>query len=95
MERRRPQPNCLECFIIDLHGLWVGALVDLRLDPKTGARGCVGNQLDDHLEAGERTTTPVHTDVGPHPVLDLVPLARTRWKVTNDDVQARLIGELL
>ena len=38
---------------------------------------------------------PIHRDVREQPMLDLVPLARTRRKVTDRDHQARPIGQTL
>src|SRR5712691_1119213 len=69
--------------------------VQLGLDPKAG-RGARGtNQVDHSLIAHQRFALPVQTDEGEHAVLDLVPLAGTRWIVTHGDGQAGLIRELL
>ena len=38
---------------------------------QTGCGGCVGDQVDDHLVAGQRSPSPVQGDLGEQPVLDL------------------------
>ena len=59
------------------------------------SRGGVGNQIDNHLMAGEGVATPVLGDVAKHPVFDLIPLAGPRRKVAHADAQAGLICESL
>jgi len=50
-------------------------------------------QLDDCANVGERPTPPVEGDEAEEAVLDLVPLRRAGWIVTDRDAQARLGGE--
>src|SRR5215470_17627441 len=57
-----------------------------------GGRGA--DEFDDNLVAGERTPTPVHSDVREETMFDLVPLARARWQVTDRDGQTDFASEL-
>ena len=53
------------------------------------------NQAHDGGEVDERRAAPVHRDVREQPMLDPVPLACPRRKMTDRDRQARTVGELL
>ena len=48
------------------------------MDFQTGARGSASNKVDYHFMTDQGTPSPVHADEGKQPVLNLVPLARTR-----------------
>ena len=73
----------------------VGIGVEFGMDRESLLCFRVGNQLDDHLSAHEGNCPPVRRDVAEHPVLDLVPLARTRWVVRDRDGQTRVIDKTL
>ena len=79
----------------DLDAGAIPALVQLRAhaQPRRGAG--VANQIDDRFELPERAAPPVRRDVTEEPMLDLVPLARARWKVTDGDAQLKGIGQAL
>ena len=53
------------------------------------------NQADDDLQALERNTLPVSSDVAEQTMLDLVPLARARWVVTHLDHEAGGVRQVL
>jgi hypothetical protein len=53
------------------------------------------NQIDDDLVADQWTTAPVHADEREQSMLDLVPLAGARWKMTNPNRESQLVGERL
>jgi hypothetical protein len=57
----------------------VGAVVEFGVDFYTGSGGGAADEIADDLMAGQRSTDPVHRDMGEEPVLDLVLLARARW----------------
>src|SRR3954454_21381125 len=65
----------------------------MHFQPLLGSRRA--NQAHDDFQGFERYSLPVAGDVAEEPVLDLVPLAGARWVVTDLDLEARLIGELL
>ena len=69
--------------------------VQLGTDRQTATRRRVANQVHHHLQAHQRPTSPVLRDVTEHPVLDLVPLARARWKMAHRDPKPRLVRQLL
>ena len=69
--------------------------VELRPDAESGPTVRRANQAHDRGQVDERCTAPIHVDVRERPMLDLVPLARARRKVTDRDRQARPIGETL
>ena len=46
-------------------------------------------------KTAQRFAAPVLADVGEEPVLDLVPLAGSRWEVTHRDSQPGFVGQLL
>ena len=70
----------------------VALAVDLGMDLQSFLRRRSGNEVDDHLQTGERLPPPVLTDEREQTVFDFVPLARTRRKVTDRNGQSRLVG---
>ena len=75
--------------------LGITTFVQGGLDPQTRLRRGVGDQIDNDCMTRQRLATPVLCDPAKHPVLDLVPLARPWGKVTDRDLEAGLVGELL
>ena len=71
------------------------AAIESCFHAESGLRCRRANQGNDGFPADERTTTPVLCDVGEEPVLDLIPLARSWWKVTDVYFQPAAIGESL
>ena len=55
----------------------------------------MADQIDHHFAAHQGAAPPVLGDVAKHPVLNLIPLAGSRWKVTDRDPQPNSIGQLL
>src|SRR5215471_7922241 len=55
----------------------------------------MADQIDDHFAAHQGATPPVLCNVAKHPVLDLMPFARTWWKVTDCNSQPNIIRQLL
>src|SRR5260370_21919208 len=82
-------------------GLWyldagrIGATIQFRADLQTGAcsHGC--DQVDNDLVADERSAAPVLCDMAKHTMLDLIPLAGARRKVTHVDGHSQTNGQLL
>src|SRR5260370_38607476 len=74
----------------NLYAGGVGSVVDLGMDvqPFLGLRS--SNEVDVHLQAGERLPSHVLADKREQTVFDLVPLALTGWKVAARDDVPRL-----
>ncbi len=71
------------------------AAVEFRPNAESGPTVRRANEAHDRGQVDEWGAAPIHRDVREHPMLDLVPLARTRRKVTDRDHQARPIGQTL
>src|SRR5436190_270548 len=79
----------------DLDGFWVAFAVELAMNRETCASGGGGDQIDDHPVADQRLGAPILGNEREQAVLDLVPLAGSRRKVTDGDLDADLVGEAL
>ena len=79
----------------DFDGKRVSALVQLGMDGQAGRGGDGSDQIDDQVAAGQGTAAPVPGDVAEHPMLDLVPLARPRWEMTDANPQTDGVGQQL
>ena len=53
-----------------------------------------GDKLDDDFMTDQRLAAPILGDVTEEPMLDLVPLARRRRKMTDADLQAGFLAQL-
>src|SRR5271156_1195014 len=73
----------------------IAALVQLRLHPQASRRTRVTDQVDHGLKRAEGTAAPVLRDVTKQAMLDLVPLAGTRWKMRDMDRQTQVVGQAL
>src|ERR1700687_2020874 len=82
-------------FVRDLDGLWVAFGVEFAVDRETGLSGGGRDQIDDHPVADQWFGAPILGNEGEKAVLDLVPLAGSRRKVTDGDLDADLVGEAL
>ena len=71
------------------------AAVEFRPNAESGPTVRRANEAHDRGQVDEWGAAPIHRDVREQPMLDLVPLARTRRKVTDRDHQARPIGQTL
>src|SRR3954464_2032321 len=82
-------------FVRHLEPSFVGILVQLgpNVEPCFGGRAA--DQIDHNLAADQGASAPVVGDVAEHPMFDRVPLAGSGWKVTDLDLDAELIGQLL
>jgi hypothetical protein len=83
------QRQSLEALFADRDPDGVVAVVEVGLDPQTGARGRGRDRLNNDLMAGQRPAPPVERDVREQSVLDFVPLACRRRIVTDGDSQPR------
>ena len=73
----------------------VGALVEFSFDPKASSGAGVANQIDNDLKATQRFTPLILGDVAEQPMLNLVPLAGSRWKVADTYLQMDFVGKFL
>src|SRR3974390_921616 len=87
--------DCGELGVGDLDPLLILTGVQTRIDLQAGAGRGLADQVDDHREALQRPSAPVHADVAEQAVLDFVPLRGSRREVTDADRDPELIGELL
>ena len=62
---------------------------------RIGIKGRMRNQFNDGLKRQERLPAPVDGNVRKQPVLDFVPFAGGRRKMTDGDGKAGLIGKSL
>src|SRR5512132_3198851 len=95
VERRSFDPQGRHLGLTDFDPSGILASVQCSLDTQSLSRRGGANETDDDLPALQRLPTPVGSDVAEHPVLDLVPLARTRGQVAHTDAQATLLSEAL
>src|SRR4029450_4736571 len=82
-------------FVRHLEPSFVGILVQLGPNAEPCLGGRAADQIDHDLAADQGASAPVVGDVAEHPMFDLVPLAGSGWKVTDLDLDAELIGQLL
>jgi hypothetical protein len=79
----------------DLDLVGIASAVEDAADSQTCRGTPVRNQLDDRLVGQQRLTSPVLGDEREEPMLDLVPLARSRREMGDQNAKARLVGQLL
>src|SRR4051794_3896737 len=82
-------------FVGHLEPSFVGILVQLGANVEPGFGGRAADQIDHDLAADQGASAPVVGDVAEHLMFDRVPLAGSGWKVTDLDLDAELIGQLL
>src|SRR4051812_6157564 len=82
-------------FVRHLEPSFVGILVQLGANVEPCFGGRAADQIDHDLAANQGASAPVVGDVAEHPMFDRVPLAGSGWKVTDLDLNAELIGQLL
>src|SRR5438093_3973533 len=73
----------------------VAVVIQRRPNRSARRRRGVADQVDDHLPTHQRSPAPILGNMAEHPVLDLVPLTRPRWKVAHRDAQACLVRQTL
>ena len=79
----------------DLDSFGIVSGVQGGLDAEPSLRGGIGNQVYDHRVARQGLAAPVLGDPTKHAMFDLIPLAGSRRKVTDTDLQIDLIRQLL
>ena len=79
----------------DLAADRVFAAIQSAGDGQAFGGGRLGNEIDHGFIIPQRFTAPIRGDEGKESVLDLVPLARSRRKMTDRDRQAGVIREFL
>ena len=95
VESARREPQGLHLLICDSDLLWVLLAIEQAAHGQALLGSGRGDEVDDRRVRQQRFSTPVLADEGEHPMLDLVPLAGSRWQVTYVYGQAGLIGESL
>src|SRR5271157_3255208 len=73
----------------------VDAGVQLRMDFQPGFGGGAGDEVHDHLVTDQRFAAPVLTDKGKQSVLDFIPFAGPRRKVTDGNAQSGFVRQFL
>lgn len=89
------QVNLVHLLGTDRDALRIRALIDFGSDAQSSRGRRRAYETDNRGQTRQRFAAPVHGDIREEPVLDLVPLARTRRIVTHRDRQAGALGELL
>src|SRR5258708_4208400 len=84
-----------ELFVGDLDPQRISMVVNVGLDSKPAGRADVADQIDDDGPADQRPAMPIFRDMAEHAVFNLVPLARSGWKMADRDLQAQSIRQLL
>src|SRR5579864_8884540 len=82
-------------FIRNLDPLRVTVGIELTANTQTRSSSGRGDQVHNHAVADQRFGTPVQSDEREEAMLDLVPLAGARRKVTDRNLDPNLIGEAL
>ena len=84
-----------QLFVGHLDPGFVNVLVESGLDLQALPGRGSGDQVHHHFPADQGTPSPVGRDVAEHPVLDLVPLARSRREVAHLDREGEVVGQFL
>ena len=84
-----------QLFVGHLNPGFVSVLVEAGPDFQALPGRGSGDQVHHHFPADQGTPSPVGRDVAEHPVLDLVPVARSRWKVAHLDRKGEIVGQFL
>src|SRR5919197_1570017 len=84
--------DCCQFFSTHFEARGIGMRIEFGLNLQTRCSRGVPNQVHNHVEAAQRTPTPIFCDVAKHPMLNLIPLTRARGEMTDRDRQPDLIG---
>lgn len=87
--------NCGHLRVGDIDAAWIAASIDLGSDAQAGAAVRGADQTHNRGHVHERRPAPVHRDVREQLMLDAIPLAGARRKMTDHDRQSRPIGKSL
>ena len=90
-----PQMQFFHLCIRYLDAFLVARVVQRRLDIQPALCRRMTNQIDDRRQAVQRVASPVLADKREQSVLDLVPLACPRRKMTDRHGQPYFIGQVL
>ena len=71
------------------------SFVQLGANSQSLAGGGIGDQLDDNFMTNQRSSSPVLRNVAEHTMLDLVPLAGSRWKVADPHRNSKTRSQIL
>ena len=88
MKLGRGDSDAGEFRVTDLDPRFIGRCI--RCGPNRQAGLCRG--VPDHFVTGQWASSPVLGDEAEQAMFDLVPLTRTRWKVTDAKRQSKFIG---
>src|ERR1700688_646386 len=69
--------------------------IQCRSNYQTGCCRRAGNQVDHRLMADQRSAAPVFRDEAEQSMLDFVPLARSRRKMTDAQPQTNVVSQFL
>src|SRR3989454_11304365 len=95
MECVRGQADGLHLLLGDFNTGLILVGVDGRFDFQSRLGGGAANELYDRSATDQRASAPVLGNMAEHPMLDLVPFAGTRRKVTHRNVQTQIRGKVL
>ena len=84
-----------QLFIAYFPALLVRAFIDPRMDLQPRFCGRRTNRFNHDLQSFQRRPPPVPRNVAKHPMLDLVPFARSMWIVADLDDQTCLVRPFL
>src|SRR5262252_7771955 len=85
MKLRWGEIHAFHLRITDLQPGRIGVLIQLGLNSQTRVGRGMPNEVDDHLVADQGPPPPILGNMTEHPMLDLVPLTGSRWKVSDVD----------
>ena len=87
--------NLFKFRIGHLNAGWIDVGVQLGFNFQARSRGRRSDQIDDDFVADQMFPAPVQADMTEHPMLNLIPRARPRQKMTHRNAQSRLVGKPL
>lgn len=76
-----------------LDPLLVYVVIEFDSNGQSGSGLRPGDQVHHNFATLQDTTTPVHGDVTEQPALYLVPLRRSGWEMTHDNVESGVFRE--
>ena len=72
-----------QIIVADLYPCFVFIRVQRGLNNETGLRSCARDEIQDDLVGRKWSASPVLGNATEQPMLNLVPLAGSRWKMTD------------
>ena len=95
VKRIRSKPYVLQLSFAHFDAVGIRVGVELSPDLQASLRAGGRNQLYDDRMTDQRLASPILTDEGKQPALDLVPLAGPRREMTDRNRNLELIGQIL